>query len=1030
MRSRFRVFCGECVFARLHASCGCGGAFPRRLCEQVTPGPVAAVVFLPIDPRNATLTVASPLDFEATPSFTVHLSVRTSFGAVSNGTAVVVVQDVNDAPVFAEPFPTSVSVPEDAVVGTVVVRLPAVDADGDLLIFTAASPDDAAAIPGTASSVLLRVDPSTGTVVVAAPLDFERRQSFVLDVTASDRSGAGGLATTRTVTVTVTDVNDIRVTDVSPAVLSTLGGETVLVTGTDFGRALATGQPSTAAVAVTYGPRAAPARFNATNCAVVDGNVAVQCTSAAGAGGDLVWTVCVDGVCGLPSALVTSYTPPVVTSVLVPAGVFQTRGGDVFTLFGTDFGDPADVSVNASVVVSYAPGGQGPAVFTAAHCALQPRAGDAAPGDASGAIVCTSVEGAGADLLWRVTVAGLASEWSDPSTAVRYAAPEVVAVAAPLLRTLGGDAVALTVTNGGPGGAAFPVRARYGYVVTVATHDHWYGVPCTVVVPHTQLQCVAAPGSGAGLAWEVLVGGQWSAVPTAPNTTASYAPPTVTGLSGDQLLSLSTFGNQVVTLHGVNFGPAVAPGDTLRAVGLRAVYADGAFTAAGCTVTVPHLAITCTTAPGTGRGHGWRVVVAYQSSPEYFHDFGNGEAGTRYAPPTVASFRLVAAPLAPVTALATEGGEGIAIVGRNFGPSIATLSSVAYTSAAEGGVTFAVDVGACAMSVPHEEITCATVPGAGAGMQWLLVVDGQVSTNPSTAYAPPEVHGVVAAAPGVDVGALSTNGGSEVFVVGASFGPVYEAGNRTGVCSCVRPSRAPGLPARPGVTDPPPPLVSLGVFAVHPWGVVPCFCCFAPDASPASPPRLPGVGAVRPHRHRVRGDVVPRREPHPHPRADGAGCGHAPAVRRAGGGAVVRAAPQSRHVRGGRRHGAGTLRVVRRAGDPVPGALLGPHAGLPPRDRHHHRHQLWPARPCRGRDRGVWQRRRRHPADAGARVVVPALAGRRVRRPPLPDVPGSGGPGCVAGRVCGAAPRRHRCGAVVQRGHVWVHAPGAAVCGA
>ncbi len=765
----------------------------------MTPVASAAFAFVSVDGRNASLTVASPLDFETTPSLVVHLSVRTSFGAVTNATITVAVQDGNDAPVFVEPFPASISVTEAVAVGSVLAHVAAADADGDVLLFTMTSNDDAAAIPSMVSSFVLRLDPSTGALMVAARLDFERRRSFLLNVTVADRSGGGGFSTTRSLLVTVTDVNDISVTDVSPAVLSTLGGEVVLVTGTDFGQALASGLPSTAAVAVRYGPRSDPARFNATNCAIVDSNVQVQCTSSPGAGSGLVWTVCVDGVCGMPSALATSYMPPVVTAVSVPSGVFNTLGGDEFTVVGTNFGDPSDAAVSASVTVTYSAGGPGSSNFTAADCVLQPRTTGAEPNDASGSIVCKSVEGAGANLLVRVSVAGMTSEWSDPSTAVQYAAPAILSVSAPLLKTLGGDAVVLAVANGGPRGPAFPVRARYGYRVTAASHAFWYEVPCLVSVPHVELQCEAAPGSGADLVWEVLVGGQWSETSSAENSTTSYAPPTITGLSGDQLLLLSTTGGQVVTLHGANFGPLVAPEDALRVVGLRAVYANGTLTAVGCTVTVAHLVMVCTTAAGTGSGHGWRVVVAYQPSPEYFHDFGNGMAGSRYAPPTVSSFRLVAAPLAPVTALATEGGEAIAIVGRDFGPTRATLTSVAYTSASQEGVTFVVDVEACVMSVPHEEVTCATVPGAGVGMQWLLVVGGQVSTNPSTAYAPPEVHGVVAAVPGsgVDVGALSTNGGAELFVVGANFGPVYEAGNRSGAVCYVGPWEGCGLGLRP-----------------------------------------------------------------------------------------------------------------------------------------------------------------------------------------------------------------------------------------
>jgi hypothetical protein len=744
---------------------------------QVAPVPSSAFVFVTQGTRSATLQLASPLDYETTSNLTLHLSVTTDYGLSTNATVAVVVQNVNDAPVFVDPFPSAVNVSEAATVGAVVAHFQALDADGDVVLFSMVSPGDPGAFQDMGADRVLRLDSSTGILSVVAPLDFERRTAFTLEVSVTDRSGGSGLVTVRNVVVTVLDINDIRVTSVAPAQLSTLGGDLVFLSGTNFGPAPTAGQ-SSARVTVVYGPVTDPSRYAASGCMLVDSNLEVQCNSAPGAGGGLVWTVCVEGVCGVPSSVATSYAAPVVTAVLIPSGVMQTRGGDAITVLGLNFGNASDAAVNASVVVTYSPGGLGTVTFTAVTCALQPRAAGADPMDASGAIVCTSAEGAGANLLWRVSVAGLASEWSPESTAAQYAAPEIVSLAAPLLKTRGGDTVALAVLNGGPSGPAFPVRARYGYRVTATSHDFWYEVPCTVVTPHTAVECVAAPGSGAGLVWELLVGGQWSDVAAGDNTTSSYAPPVVSGVSGDQLLLLSTTGNQVVTLHGDNFGPVVEPGDHMRRLGIGAVYANGSLTAMNCAVTVAHLAMTCLTAEGTGTGHGWQVVVAYQSSSQYFHDFGNGVVGTRYAPPLVSSFRMIGAPLTPATALATEGGEGIVIVGRNFGPTVATLMSVAYSSSSGGGMTFEVDTRACFMPVPHEEVVCATVPGAGAGMQWLLVVDGQVSTNPFTSYAPPEVHGL--RGPGVDATALSTDGGSELFVVGKHFGPVYDAGNMSG----------------------------------------------------------------------------------------------------------------------------------------------------------------------------------------------------------------------------------------------------------
>ncbi len=131
-------------------------------------------------------------------------------------------------------------------------------------------------------------------------------------------------------------------------------------------------------------------------------------------------------------------------------------------------------------------------------------------------------------------------------------------------------------------------------------------------------------------------------------------------------------------------------------------------------VTVPNVAVTCTTAPGTGRGHAWQLSIAGQWSNVYLHDFGNGELGTSYTPPTVSYFEYNHAPERGVKDLATVGAESIVIYGKNFGPSIDALSSVWYqNSKLSNSTVFTVDPASCVMLVQHEALACDTVVGAG-----------------------------------------------------------------------------------------------------------------------------------------------------------------------------------------------------------------------------------------------------------------------------------------------------------------------------
>jgi hypothetical protein len=276
-------------------------------------------------------------------------------------------------------------------------------------------------------------------------------------------------------------------------------------------------------------------------------------------------------------------------------------------------------------------------------------------------VECRTVAGAGANMQWVVGVASQVSTWSGPGVTSAYTAPSIQLLQAPVLNTAGGETELLNTSNVGPGGLAFPVKARYGYALTQATHDAWYNVSCSLVVPHVFVSCTSAPGTGRGLVWEVFVGGQWGGGPPALTST-SYRPPTLTDLSGAALLALTTSGGQFVTLRGSQFGPAT-PTDPLRQLGFVVRYGlDPALTinATNCQVTVPHVTIVCATSAGAGKGHSWQVSVGDQWSNVLLQDFFRGMLGTAYAAPSVSYFDMADASSGrDLQTLQTPGHEGV-----------------------------------------------------------------------------------------------------------------------------------------------------------------------------------------------------------------------------------------------------------------------------------------------------------------------------------------------------------------------------------
>ncbi|XDA79823.1 hypothetical protein R6Z07M_009786 [Ovis aries] len=115
------------------------------------------------------------------------------------------VLDANDhSPAFPQGAVAEVELAEDAPVGSLLLDLDAADPDegpnGDVVFaFGARTPPEARR--------LFRLDPRSGRLTLAGPVDYERQDTYELDVRAQDR-GPGPRAATCKVIVRLRDVND------------------------------------------------------------------------------------------------------------------------------------------------------------------------------------------------------------------------------------------------------------------------------------------------------------------------------------------------------------------------------------------------------------------------------------------------------------------------------------------------------------------------------------------------------------------------------------------------------------------------------------------------------------------------------------------------------------------------------------------------------------------------------------------------------------------------------------------------------
>lgn len=164
---------------------------------DITPG-------FPFTINNSTgwITVSNELDRETTDFYTFGVEARDNGIPVMSSSASVsiTVLDVNDnVPTFTEKF-YSLKINEDAVVGTSVLTVTAVDRDVNSVVTYQISSGN------TRNRFAITSQSGGGLITLALPLDYKQERQYVLTITASD----GTRYDTAQVFINVTDANTHR----------------------------------------------------------------------------------------------------------------------------------------------------------------------------------------------------------------------------------------------------------------------------------------------------------------------------------------------------------------------------------------------------------------------------------------------------------------------------------------------------------------------------------------------------------------------------------------------------------------------------------------------------------------------------------------------------------------------------------------------------------------------------------------------------------------------------------------------------
>jgi hypothetical protein len=240
-----------------------------------------------------------PFDYETDPR-EHRMTLRASDGTAGNDatcTVVLHVQNSNDAPVWQAP-PAALSIPEDAILGTVVAQLVVHDADHDLVLFSLGSTFGGkfglsrvnSTVPGQTAVNL----------TLTGGLDFESMTNYRLVISARDGPGK---VVTHSIQLSVLDVPDVRVAAVKALVagveatrVPTHGRDVELVVrGANFGLSPVhpayanTAEPQ---IALTFGSPSGQ-QYTASGCTrTANSNSEIRCTGVpAGAATVPTWAV-------------------------------------------------------------------------------------------------------------------------------------------------------------------------------------------------------------------------------------------------------------------------------------------------------------------------------------------------------------------------------------------------------------------------------------------------------------------------------------------------------------------------------------------------------------------------------------------------------------------------------------------------------------------------------------------------------------------------------------------------------------------
>jgi len=544
----------------------------------------------------------------------------------------------------------------------------------------------------------------------------------------------------------------------------------------------------------------------------------IICPTRPGYGTDWLWTISIIDTNGntpvtvVPGiALITSYAPPVITSILPfgPIGTipdFPTTGNTRVSLVGYNLGgatDPIVISLgrvdSVTNTISW--------IYTLTN----------AVGSHTG-INARTPPGSGANLRVQITL-GEYTTIAPMTVLFSYNIPTITSIVRKTTTvwqygmvppvysgSRAEDIVTVRGTNLGPIGPAGTIYLTFG-LPSWPTDQLLYRASCSytnATATHTEVDCILPEANGGEHTAFITNNGQNSLRTTAGGISSIiYHSSYVNSISGPGARAADTRGGSIIYFNGINFGPKImydlnlcSPIKAWYGAPNNASYTNLEYNMTDCEVNEAGTQIQCKMVEGTGYTPPhwqWTVVSC-----------GTGYTGTssdiRYAPPIITSFELDPLQSPGSVNADTRGGQNVIIRGLNFGPSMRYVTA-SYSAMVTGSDNVIREVRYNATNcvkpvnderkLAHEMMNCTTVPGAGAGMKWEIIVETQASVALTTSYALPTITDISTVPPPstlIPATTIDDFGGTIVYIIGTQFGlksmPILTT-NTTGAVSTI-----------------------------------------------------------------------------------------------------------------------------------------------------------------------------------------------------------------------------------------------------